>query len=140
MREFFIRAFTFAIQRCFIINSVWMHNYSARHSCAIRVFIDGSTACERLRWRQEEEGGSISYTREIIGTMGLIASTGSRIIKLNFSRISLSGGRQDADVLPILAMSVQRTSRVHQVSHVSRHKIARAASLARLPPVSGREY
>jgi len=50
--------------------------------------------------RQEEEGGSIARDYWY-GGINRPLGAGSRIIKLNFSRISLSDGRQDADVLPI---------------------------------------
>jgi len=83
---------------------------------------EGRSCLQGVNW----EGRGHDLVREIIGTTGLMASAESRIIKLNFSRISLSGGRQDADVLPIPAMSA-RTWRVHQVSHVSRHKIAQGS-------------
>lgn len=118
-----------------------------RHSQA---FIDeGSVWRAKRDILRREEGGVLSrdYWYDGINRFG----RESRIIKLNFSRISLSGGRRDADVLPIPTMSAQPTWRVHQVNHVSGHikSRARAALLSSLFPhlspaasaaVPGREY
>lgn len=81
--------------------------------------------------REEKREETWSYARDYwYDRINRLARPKSRIIKLNFSRISLSGGRQDADVLPIPAMNAQRTWRVHQVSHVSRHIKSRGSSPA----------
>lgn len=115
-----------------------------------RAFIDeGSVWRAKRDILQREEGGVLlrDYWYDGINRFG----RESRIIKLNFSRISLSGGRRDADVLPIPTMSAQPTWRVHQVNHVSGHikSRARAALLSSLVPhlspaasaaVPGREY